>query len=143
MAYKLVAAASALGPRPSKDASDRFASIGNPKLWCGHGGGRVDVVVTPVLTPHTRRHTNRTHRTIDRELLMTGSGQVAFHHAGICADDRACVERLFGQGQVRVLCSTSTLAVGINTPAHLVVIKGTPRGCGRKDEVTHTQLASG
>lgn len=64
------------------------------------------------------------HHTVDRELLRKGSGQVAFHHAGICADDRACVERLFGQGQIRVLCSTSTLAVGINTPAHLVVIKG-------------------
>lgn len=34
LAYKLAAAASTLGPRPSKDASDRFASIGNPKLRC-------------------------------------------------------------------------------------------------------------
>ena len=78
------------------------------------------LILTP---PHTQPNNTHT-QPPNRELLTTGSGQVAFHHAGISADDRACVERLFGQGQVRVLCSTSTLAVGINTPAHLVVIKG-------------------
>lgn len=55
---------------------------------------------------------------------MRCNGQVAYHHAGISADDRAAVEKLFQQGQVRVLCSTSTLAVGINTPTYLVIIKG-------------------
>lgn len=35
LANKLAATASALGPRPSKDAADSFAGVGNPKLRCG------------------------------------------------------------------------------------------------------------
>jgi ATP-dependent DNA helicase HFM1/MER3 len=35
------------------------------------------------------------------------------------------IEQLFLQGKIKVLCSTSTLAHGINLPAHLVIVKGT------------------
>lgn len=41
------------------------------------------------------------------------------------ATDRAIVERLFLQEKIQVLCSTSTLAWGVNLPAYLVVVKGT------------------
>eukprot|EP01028_Stygiella_incarcerata_P000722 TRINITY_DN110_c0_g1_i1.p1 TRINITY_DN110_c0_g1~~TRINITY_DN110_c0_g1_i1.p1 ORF type:complete len:2139 (+),score=504.33 TRINITY_DN110_c0_g1_i1:433-6849(+) len=49
----------------------------------------------------------------------------AIHHAGMCREDRAMVESLFENGQIRVLCSTATLAWGVNLPAHTVIIKGT------------------
>ena len=39
--------------------------------------------------------------------------------------DRALVEELFADGHVQVLCSTATLAWGVNLPAHTVIIKGT------------------
>ena len=34
--------------------------------------------------------------------------------------NRNLVERLFEEGQLPVLCTTTTLAMGVNLPAHLV-----------------------
>jgi ATP-dependent DNA helicase HFM1/MER3 len=56
------------------------------------------------------------------ELIPSG---YAYHHAGLPPDDRMIIEQLFLQGKIKVLCSTSTLAHGINLPAHLVIVKGT------------------
>jgi ATP-dependent DNA helicase HFM1/MER3 len=50
---------------------------------------------------------------------------VAFHHAGISAEDRSAVEQAFLRGDINVICSTSTLAVGINLPCYLVILQGT------------------
>lgn len=47
------------------------------------------------------------------------------HHAGMLRKDRTLVEGMFREGQINVLCSTSTLAWGVNLPAYAVIIKGT------------------
>nr|XP_028588650.1 probable ATP-dependent DNA helicase HFM1 isoform X2 [Podarcis muralis] len=57
-----------------------------------------------------------------RDLLTYG---VAYHHAGIEASDRKIIEATFNMGVLPVLFTTSTLAMGVNLPAHLVVIKST------------------
>jgi pre-mRNA-splicing helicase BRR2 len=49
----------------------------------------------------------------------------AIHHAGMVRSDRELVEDLFADGHIGVLCSTATLAWGVNLPAHAVIIKGT------------------
>ncbi|KAK2606122.1 putative steryl acetyl hydrolase mug81 [Conoideocrella luteorostrata] len=57
-----------------------------------------------------------------RDLLSKGIG---IHHAGMARSDRNLMERLFGEGVLKVLCCTATLAWGVNLPAAAVVIKGT------------------
>jgi len=47
------------------------------------------------------------------------------HHAGMNREDRALVEDLFNEGHLQIIVSTSTLAWGVNLPAHTVIIKGT------------------
>lgn len=61
----------------------------------------------------------------NRELKELFKAGLAFHHAGMIRSDRSLVESLFAAGHVRVLCCTSTLAWGVNLPAHAVIIKGT------------------
>ncbi|KAL9036776.1 MAG: hypothetical protein Q9214_005989 [Letrouitia sp. 1 TL-2023] len=57
-----------------------------------------------------------------REALNFGIG---IHHAGLVEADRKLAEELFANNKIQVLIATSTLAWGINLPAHLVVVKGT------------------
>jgi len=49
----------------------------------------------------------------------------SIHHAGMLRKDRNLVEKMFSEGHIKVLCSTATLAWGVNLPAYCVIIKGT------------------
>jgi ATP-dependent DNA helicase HFM1/MER3 len=62
---------------------------------------------------------------LNKELRETAASGVAFHHAGLDLDDRSQVEKAFIAGEISVICCTSTLAVGVNLPCHLVIIKNT------------------
>ncbi|XWS30379.1 hypothetical protein CRYUN_Cryun24cG0112300 [Craigia yunnanensis] len=50
---------------------------------------------------------------------------VGYHNGGLSLKDRNLIEGLFLSGDVQVLCTTNTLAYGINLPAHTVIIKST------------------
>ncbi|KAG8345871.1 DEAD DEAH box helicase Type III restriction enzyme res subunit Helicase conserved C terminal domain [Trypanosoma vivax] len=71
-----------------------------------------------------------------RQMLPMGFG---VHHAGMSSEERNLVESLFSTGHVRVLVCTSTLAWGVNLPAHQVIVKGTRVFNGAKGE---TELLS-
>ncbi|XP_050304437.1 activating signal cointegrator 1 complex subunit 3 [Anthonomus grandis grandis] len=47
------------------------------------------------------------------------------HHAGMVRSDRLEIEHLFRTGELKVIVCTTTLAWGVNLPAHAVIIRGT------------------
>lgn len=76
--------------------------------------------------PGSREILRRESENIDdhwlKDLINSGLG---IHHAGLSRGDRSLSEDLFADGLIQVLVSTSTLAWGVNLPAHTVIIKGT------------------
>ena len=62
---------------------------------------------------------------VDENLKHTLSFGIGMHHAGLMEGDRKIVEELFYSQKIQILIATSTLAWGVNFPAHLVIIKGT------------------
>lgn len=61
----------------------------------------------------------------DPALKLSLQFGIGLHHAGIVESDRKTVEELFMNCKIQILVATSTLAWGVNMPAHLVVVKGT------------------
>ncbi len=49
---------------------------------------------------------------------------IGIHNAGLLRKDRNIMEKLFLEGNLRVLVTTATLAWGVNLPAYAVIIKG-------------------
>ena len=58
-----------------------------------------------------------------RELVS--DHHIGYHHAGMGMEDRKIIEQMFSSGLLPVLTCTSTLALGVNLPAQLVIIKNT------------------
>jgi helicase len=55
-------------------------------------------------------------------LLKLLEHSVAYHNADLDWDQRDIVERYFRKGEIRLVCATSTLAMGLNLPARNVFI---------------------
>jgi len=66
-----------------------------------------------------------------RRLAYCVKKGTAFHHAGLAAGQRKLVEDNFKKGILKIICSTPTLAMGINLPAFRAIIKDLKRYGGR------------
>ncbi|KAI9005728.1 Sec63 Brl domain-containing protein [Hyaloraphidium curvatum] len=94
----------------AQDLVSLCANDDNPKMFLNMPEEEMDMIVTQVK---------------DAALRYSLGFGIGLHHAGLVESDRRLVEELFVNNKIQVLVATSTLAWGINTPAHLVVVKGT------------------
>ena len=96
--------------------------------------------------------TEKTRHLADSDLDILGFGNwladleegVAAHHAGMIPAFKEAVEELFGDGLLKVVFATETLALGINMPARSVVIDSLSKYNGESHELLgpndYTQL---
>lgn len=78
---------------------------------------------------------------LDPVLADTLPVGVAYHHAGLTAEEREVVETCFKSGVVRVLVATSTLAAGVNLPARRVIFRQPKIGRDFVDTTRYRQMA--
>lgn len=65
-----------------------------------------------------------------KRLAYCLSRGVAFHHAGLVAKQRELIEDGFRSGEIKIICATPTLAMGIDLPAFRVINKSLRRYSG-------------
>ncbi|MHA1987203.1 MAG: DEAD/DEAH box helicase [Promethearchaeota archaeon] len=59
----------------------------------------------------------------NRDLIKVISKGIAFHHAGLVARERKTIEDNFRKRIIKVICCTTTLSAGVNTPARVVILR--------------------
>ena len=125
------------GANAATTAAAAAAAAGTASRRTGGGGRRPDgssgigarSSAVPTFAPAVRGALQDAARQVtDKKLANLLTRGVGFHYArGMADGDRNVVESIFRAGLLPCLCCTTTLALGVNLPASLVIIKGTER----------------
>ncbi|MCK5214237.1 MAG: DEAD/DEAH box helicase [Candidatus Omnitrophica bacterium] len=93
--------------------------------------------VAQTLTPEEKNHLTRIAKDVAgsqesstkicQTLAETVTRGVAFHHAGLKPKQRKIIEDNFKKNIIKVICSTPTLAAGVNLPARRAIIRDVKR----------------
>jgi len=65
-----------------------------------------------------------------KKLAMCVKKGIAFHHAGLNSKQRTIIEDAFRAGTIKIICSTPTLAAGLDMPAFRTILKDMKRFSG-------------
>ncbi|CAM9118141.1 unnamed protein product, partial [Hapterophycus canaliculatus] len=99
------------------------------------------VPLSPTPASVVREKLRETPVGLDADLSYLVGASIAFHHSGLVVEERSILEDAFRQGSIRVLVATSTLAAGVNLPAHRVIIRSPSIGIGLLDSTRYHQMA--
>jgi len=66
-----------------------------------------------------------------KRLALCVKKGIAFHHAGLITKQRELIEDAFRRGEIKIICATPTLAMGVDLPAFRVINKSLRRYSGR------------
>jgi len=102
----------------------------------GKIGEQVDLPPAEAAIEELRTLEETTARDFLIRLLRKGVG---IHHADLPLEQRQVIERHFRMGMIRILASTSTLAMGINCPAKNVLIESRQWHYDRRYQRTDTR----
>ena len=80
------------------------------------------VFINKIINSHLGNNIFRLQDENLQKLLKKG---IAYHHAGLSSSDRILIENSFRKCCFAILLCTTTLSMGVNLPAHLVIIKST------------------
>ncbi|KXG53178.1 Nucleotide-sugar transporter [Penicillium griseofulvum] len=112
-------------PAHREHFGEEFRPVMLKKFVYGHPSSLNDFAFDKVCGSKLWKEPKKRLEAHNEDLKTTLPSGVAFHHAGLGPADRHTVETGFRDGHISVICCTSTLAVGINLPCHLVIIKNT------------------
>jgi superfamily II DNA/RNA helicase len=86
----------------------------------------------PELSPHARAITRYLETEFGRSSDLAAAIQhgVAYHHAGLSQEARILIESLVRDGDIDVICGTTTLAQGVNFPISSVIVESLQKGKG-------------
>ncbi|HOY08579.1 MAG TPA: DEAD/DEAH box helicase [Candidatus Omnitrophota bacterium] len=109
--------------------SSRRSSEAASRLLCGTAGTFLPDDQRRVLAQlaRTLRGSENSATRICRRLGDAVEHGVAFHHAGLKPEQRKLIEENFKNGLLKIVCSTPTLAAGVNLPARRAVIRDVKR----------------
>lgn len=66
-----------------------------------------------------------------KRLAQMLTKQIAFHHSGLASKQKDTVETEFKKGNIKVICATPSLAMGLSLPVFRVILKSLKRFSGR------------
>jgi helicase len=104
--------------RAAEKQAEDVAKLFKKTLISTEHQGTLAKVYSSVLSPPTKQCL--------RGAYCLSSG-VAFHHAGLTSEQRELIEEGFKSGVIRIICSTPTLAAGLNMPAFRTILKDMKR----------------
>ncbi|MEM0201096.1 MAG: DEAD/DEAH box helicase [Candidatus Micrarchaeaceae archaeon] len=97
------------------------------------GSEKLSKVIKTILTEEEKQHLEELSEKIllvlskptpqCEKLSKVVKSGVAFHHSGLLNSQRSIIEDAFREGYIKVICSTTTLGIGVNLPANTVLIR--------------------